>query len=142
MCLSSIDDVKTERFKKEKSPITAYKVVEEKRTMKGEECVIEHFPIHSETEKKFKKGVNKAKIKKIAVRFPDGRKSYRSGFHSFFYLIDAIDISKDYICGKKRVIEIKINPKDIMYIGSQYNCPIIVSSRIKIDSFDDMICKN
>lgn len=111
MCLLSLDNELTEKYKNKTKDITAYKVVfhEDEK----------FFPVFNRTDF-FSIGNNVSKMNHRIHTFSKWSDSYDSGFHSFLNKKDA----KLYLKSLGRydplfIIKVKIKPKNITAIGLQ-----------------------
>lgn len=128
MCLSSLNEKLTDKYRKKRNVIAAYKVVAIKKNGTA-------IPLYRGTRSiEFVRGVNVSRPHKVCAAY-GGR--YTSGFHMFEDFKDASFCAWGGCGWKRRVIKVFINPKDVLHVGKQgvsYDGNVIVASKITIRS--------
>ena len=146
MCLGYIVKELTEKFKKQTTPIIAYKVVEKTRNGKYKPSLVDA--------KNFHIGENEAVAIPLFAAvcessfygdLPYCETEYESGFHAHLSIKDGAKNSADFLNlhnnPKKFVfiiIEILINPKDVICVGVESGNQVIVTKKMTIQSFNDI----
>ena len=141
MCLYNIDDEETIEYQTKTEPIIAYKIFRKEQHDNG--CITYSSPF-KKNYYTFHIGTNND-ISQIFINcFSPPKREYQSGFHSYLHLDSAImtlEIARSHksirSCNEYVILEVIINPEDVIAVGSQQSDNVIVSKSIVINSFED-----
>jgi hypothetical protein len=136
MCLDRVDANLTNSFQNvleyRNNPIKTYKVV----VHIGERDFPAIIPCRSNLPEGFQVGINVAKGHKLPTMKEGCTFEYESGFHSFVSREGAIDFKEALAAINLKIIEVFIDPQDIIVCGIQYGFEVIVSRKITIQSLE------
>ena len=147
MCLHIIDDKDTKKYKKYPTTIIAYKILQRTK-INGKVIYVPLFGASSRLYH-FRKGINtdtSPANKRLKCNFH--AYTYKIGFHSFLFDLDFTQenitrfISNYFmeeLLEHLRIVKVYIDPKDVVKVGWQHSCKVIVSKAFTIKSFKNCL---
>lgn len=145
MCLYNIDADDTKKYKTQTEPLVAYKIVLRKRTPNPLRKTYYIPPFcSSHGISVFGKGKNIDDPTRKRLQCDISSETYKTGFHAFLWDEDfdnqAISaFIENYffaqLARNLRVIKVFIDPEDIIKVGWQASCKVVVSNAFTIKSF-------